>query len=834
MTDLLEGTDQPTNERMLTLDRLRHLIGDGSVDTVIMAFTDMQGRLMGKRLHAAYFLDVALAAGTEGCNYLLAVDVEMNTVDGYAISSWERGYGDMEFVPDWSTLRLVTHLPGTAMVQCDLMWPEDHSPVVESPRQILRAQLTKARDLGFTAHAGTELEFIAFETTFEEAHDLDYRGLRPVNQYNIDYSVLGTTRVEPLLRDIRNHMYAAGMDVESAKGECNLGQHEIGFLYNEALVSCDNHVVYKNAAKEIAAQHGKSLTFMAKYDEREGNSCHIHLSLRGLGGELVFWDQDKDQRTPLYDQFITGTAGDDGRLHAALRAQRQLLQAVRSRLVRAHRGRLGPGQPDLRDPPGRLWSLGSAGEPGPGRGRQPLPGGRGDDRRRSLRDREEAEAGPGDRGQRLRGRPGAGAAHAARGPGRVRRVGGRPGHPRGRRGGPLHEHGRRGAQGVRVQRHRLGAPSGLRAAVSAPSDMSSSYTVRDPSTGAPLTEVAMAGVAEADAAIERSHQAFATWRHVAPGERAALLRRFATVVDAHVEELAGIEVRNAGHTWGNARWEAGNVRDCLNYYAGAPERLFGRQIPVPGGTDLTFHEPLGVVGIIVPWNFPMPVAGWGMAPALAAGNTVVLKPAELTPLTAIRIGELALEAGLPEHVLTVLPGEGPVVGARFVTHPLVRKVCFTGSTRVGKQIMAGCADQVKRVTLELGGKSSNIVFADADIAAAAASAPYAVFDNAGQDCCARSRILVRAQRLHRVPGPPRAGGDRTARAAPRGRGQRDGSLDLRGAAGPRPGFPRRGGRGLRRQHARWRRLLGAAQCRPGRRPRAHGSGARRSSGRWSR
>ena len=201
-------------------------------------------------------------------------------------------------------------------------------------------------------------------------------------------------------------------------------------------------------------------------------------------------------------------------------------------------------------------------------------------------------------------------------------------------------------------------------------------------------------------------------------------------------------MRNAGHTWGNARWEAGNVRDCLNYYSGAPERLFGRQIPVAGGIDVTFHEPLGVVGIIVPWNFPMPILGWGIAPALAAGNTVVLKPAELTPLTAIRIGELALEAGLPEHVLTVIPGKGSVVGERFVTHPLVRKVCFTGSTEVGKRIMAGCAEQVKRVTLELGGKSANIVFADADIAAAAASAPYAVFDNAGQDCCARSRILV--------------------------------------------------------------------------------------------
>ena len=272
--------------------------------------------------------------------------------------------------------------------------------------------------------------------------------------------------------------------------------------------------------------------------------------------------------------------------------------------------------------------------------------------------------------------------------------------------------------------------------------MSDIYTVINPATASPVTDVPLASLADADAAIERAHAAFPAWKAMAPGDRATVLRRFAAVVDAHVEELAELEVRNAGHTWGNARWEARNVRDCLNYYAGAPERLFGKQIPVAGGVDLTFHEPLGVVGIIVPWNFPMPIAGWGFAPALAAGNTVVLKPAELTPLTAIRLGELALEAGLPADVLTVIPGKGSVVGERFVTHELVRKVCFTGSTEVGKGVMRGCADQVKRVTLELGGKSANIVFADADIAAAAAAAPYAVFDNAGQDCCARSRILV--------------------------------------------------------------------------------------------
>src|SRR5215467_5925572 len=267
-------------------------------------------------------------------------------------------------------------------------------------------------------------------------------------------------------------------------------------------------------------------------------------------------------------------------------------------------------------------------------------------------------------------------------------------------------------------------------------------TLINPATGREIREVPSATEADTDAAIARAHDAFPAWRDVAPGERARRLRAFAAIVDAHNEELARLEVENSGHTIGNARWEAGNVRDVLNYYSAAPERLHGKQIPVPGGVDMTFHEPLGVVGIIVPWNFPMPIAGWGFAPALAAGNTVVLKPAELTPLTAIRLGELALDAGLPEDVFTVLPGKGSVVGERFVTHPAVRKVCFTGSTEVGKRIMAGCAQQVKRVTLELGGKSANIVFADADLEAAAVAAPAGVFDNAGQDCCARSRILV--------------------------------------------------------------------------------------------
>ncbi len=291
--------------RLLTIDDLTTLIGDGEIDTVIVAFTDMQGRLQGKRLHAQYFVDVVIDHGTEGCNYLLSVDIDMNTVDGYAMSSWEKGYGDMEFALDFDTIRRLTHQPATAMIQCDLVWL-DHEPVVQSPRSILKKQLAKAAEAGFTALAGTELEFIVFNTSYEHAWSSGYREMTPANQYNVDYSILGTSRVEPLLRDIRNHMYDAGMRVESAKGECNFGQHEIGFLYDEALVTADNHSVYKNSAKEIAAQHGQSITFMSKYNEREGSSCHIHLSLRGKNDAIVFWDEKKGGRTATYDQFIAG------------------------------------------------------------------------------------------------------------------------------------------------------------------------------------------------------------------------------------------------------------------------------------------------------------------------------------------------------------------------------------------------------------------------------------------------------------------------------------------------------------------------------------------------
>ncbi|MEU2622674.1 aldehyde dehydrogenase family protein [Streptomyces sp. NPDC007157] len=266
--------------------------------------------------------------------------------------------------------------------------------------------------------------------------------------------------------------------------------------------------------------------------------------------------------------------------------------------------------------------------------------------------------------------------------------------------------------------------------------------VLNPATEEVIATVPGAVEEDIDTAVRRAAEAQQRWAALAPGDRARLLRRFAVLVDEHREELARLEVREAGHTIGNARWEAGNVRDLLDYAAGGVERLTGRQIPVPGGLDITLLEPLGVVGVIAPWNFPMPIAAWGTAPALAAGNAVLLKPAETTPLTALRLAELALAAGLPEHLFQVLPGRGDIAGEALVRHPGVAKIVFTGSTAVGKRIMALCADQVKRVTLELGGKSPNIVFADADIEAAAAAAPVSFLDNSGQDCCARTRILV--------------------------------------------------------------------------------------------
>ena len=287
----------------LELEALRSEVEAGRIDTVLLAMTDMQGRLQGKRLTASHFLDEVVEHDAEGCNYLLAVDVEMNTVEGYAMSSWERGYGDFVFKPDMETLRYVPWQEGTALVTCDLVW-EDGSPVVASPRQVLKRQLERLSERGLEAFVGTELEFIVFMDTYEEAWRKGYRDLEPANYYNVDYSLLGTARIEPLLRRIRNSMAGAGLAVEDAKGECNFGQHEINFRFDRALATADGHAIYKNGAKEIAAQEGNSISFMPKFNEREGNSCHIHLSLRGEDGGPVFANGHEVSET--FERFLAG------------------------------------------------------------------------------------------------------------------------------------------------------------------------------------------------------------------------------------------------------------------------------------------------------------------------------------------------------------------------------------------------------------------------------------------------------------------------------------------------------------------------------------------------
>jgi glutamine synthetase len=290
---------------LLTLEQLRVEIETGAIDTVLIAFTDMQGRLAGKRLSAEFFLDEVAEGHAEGCNYLLAVDVDMNTVPGYAMSSWERGYGDFTLVPDLATLRWVPWQPSTAMVLADLAW-QDGAPVVASPRQILQAQLGRLAARGWVALAGTELEFCVFRDSYEQAQASGYRGLTPANQYNVDYSILGTARVEPLLRAVRTGMAGAGMYVESAKGECNLGQHEIAFRYTDALTTCDNHSIYKTGAKEIAAGQDMSITFMAKPNEREGNSCHVHLSLRSADRDALLAGDRAHGMSALGEHFLAG------------------------------------------------------------------------------------------------------------------------------------------------------------------------------------------------------------------------------------------------------------------------------------------------------------------------------------------------------------------------------------------------------------------------------------------------------------------------------------------------------------------------------------------------
>jgi glutamine synthetase len=370
----------------LNLDTLRSEVDAGRIDTVLLAMTDMQGRLQGKRLTATHFLDEVVEHDAEGCNYLLAVDVDMNTVEGYAMSSWERGYGDFVFKPDMDTLRLIPWQEGTALVTCDLAW-EDGSPVVASPRQILKRQLERLSERGLEAWVGTELEFLVFMDTYEEAWRKGYRDLEPANYYNVDYSLLGTARIEPLLRRIRNSMAAAGLAVENAKGECNFGQHEINFKFDRALATADGHAIYKNGAKEIAAQEGRSISFMPKFDEREGNSCHIHLSLRSEDGTPVFAEGHD------FSDLPRGAACVSTRVHAVLGPEHQLVQAVCGWLVRPDGGRVGQGQPHVLDAGCRARSFLEGREPRGRRGRQPVPRYRGHDRRRTARHRQRTAPG---------------------------------------------------------------------------------------------------------------------------------------------------------------------------------------------------------------------------------------------------------------------------------------------------------------------------------------------------------------------------------------------------------------------------------------------------------
>ncbi len=353
---------------LLLQAELESLVAAGEIDTVIVAFADMQGRLTGKRISAELFVDDVAAHGAECCNYLLAVDVDNNTVDGYAISSWETGYGDMVMTPDFATLRRIPWQPATALVMADLSWT-DGRPVVQAPRSILNRQIDRLTERGLVPYASTELEFMVFDNSYREAWASGYRGLTPATDYNIDYAMLASTRMEPLLRDIRRGMAGAGMYCEGVKGECNFGQQEIGFRYDHARTTCDNHTIYKNGAKEIADQHGKSLTFMAKYDEREGNSCHIHISLRGEDGSAVFADDDDELgMSPMFRSFIAGQ----------LATLRELTLFYAPNINSYKRffvdGSFAPtaiawgsGQSDLRAEGGRSWAWDADGVPGPPR-----------------------------------------------------------------------------------------------------------------------------------------------------------------------------------------------------------------------------------------------------------------------------------------------------------------------------------------------------------------------------------------------------------------------------------------------------------------------------------
>ena len=576
----------------MNVEQLKRAVEDGSIDTVLLVFTDMQGRLQGKRLVGKHFVDEVLEHDAEACNYLLAVDVDMNTVEGYTMSSWSTGYGDFVMKPHLETLRPVPWHEKTAMCMADLLW-HDESPVVASPRQILRAQLDRLAERGWSALAATELEFIVFRDTYEEAFDKGYKGLVPGNQYNVDYSILGTSRLEPLIGRIRREMAGAGLEVENSKGECNFGQHEINFTYEDALGAADTHVIYKNGAKEIASQEGMAITFMAKYDEREGNSCHVHLSLRGDDGAPVFADQPE-----VFDQFLAGQLACMRDLTLFLAPNINSYKRYAEGSLRPHRGRLGPRQPHVLDAGHRPRAVAADGEPRRGRRRQPLPRDRGDDRLGPARDRQRARARAGVRGQRLR-RP---TSRTCRPRCRRRATCSAPAtSPRQAFGEDVVAHYLNNAdvelRAFGSRRDRLGALAGVRAAVT--------LAVLEPATEAVLAEIPRAGIEETDAAVARAKAAYPAWRAVAPGDRAALLHRLADALAGELEPLAVLEARNAGKPIGDARGEMQMVVDTFRYYAAGPERNLGDTIPVAGGVGMTFREPLGVVALITPWNFPL-------------------------------------------------------------------------------------------------------------------------------------------------------------------------------------------------------------------------------------
>ena len=519
----------PPAQPALTVEQLRTQIGDGDIDTVVVAFPDMQGRLQGKRIHAQFFLDTVLEHGTEGCNYLLAVDVDMNTVDGYAISSWERGYGDMEFVLDLDTLHPVPWLPGTAMVICDLAWLDDeHTPVAESPRQILRAQAERAAEKGLVALAGTELEFIVFNDTYEQAWDAGYRDLTPANQYNVDYSLLGTSRVEPLLRDIRNDMYGAGLVVESAKGECNLGQHEIAFKYDEVVRTADNHSIYKNGAKEIASQHGKALTFMAKFDEREGNSCHIHMSLRG-DRRPASSSTRATARRRCSSSFVAGIQATMCEFTLLYAPNINSYKRFQAGQLRPDVHRVGLRQPHLLAARGRPRRRAAAGEPAARRRREPVPrAGRHAGRAGCAASSRSSSWSRRSPGNAYDVRPPEGPDVAAGRARPVRRVrdGPRGLRRRGRR--PLRQQRRRRADRVRLRGHRLGALPLVREDVTVAEAPLRTHEVIDPATEEHVTTVTLdlgRGDRRGHRPGARRVRAVAAGRPGRPGPAAAAVRR---------------------------------------------------------------------------------------------------------------------------------------------------------------------------------------------------------------------------------------------------------------------------------------------------------------------